>query len=287
MSSLPLMGLSGGLCRLSGQGILAAKTTDYCPFIDCDVYSSGNVLFKMGGRGGSLIVTSVFSSGRCGGSGVTVLNASKSKGAFAVRAVTLHVQHGKVRMFVVTPLGNRRFCQTTEGMKKAFVRVSPTDRGYVGIVRVQGMSGSIGRLLSNPALSTSTLTDGVRHLRIFFSLLVPSVDRRRGRLLSRTLVGACTEGKVARGGRSLVSPGRPSRCGTVPVLKSMCSILVRARSAGQLTRVLGHLIRNSTSSFGRRAGMSLAGGCAILSVSRLANSDSLLAMKVFITLSCM
>lgn len=266
--------------------MLASKTTDYCPFIDCDVYSSGKVLFKMGGRGGSLIVTSVFSSERCGGDGVYVLNYSKTKGAFAVRAVTLEVQEGNVRIFVVTPLGKRRFCQTTEGINKRFVRVSPTDGGYVGVVRVQGMSGSMGRLLSKPALSTSTLTNGVRELRVFFDLLVPSVSRRRGRLLSRTLVGACTEGKVARGGRSLASPRRPRRCGGVPVLRSICGILLRDRSAGHLTRVLGHLIRNSTSSFGRRAGISLAGGCAMLSVSRLANSDSLLAINVFITLSC-
>ncbi len=285
MSTLPLAGLRGRLFRHSGQGILADNTTDYCPFATCRLDSSGNVLLNIGGCGGSLMVISVFGSTICGGTGVTVVNASNTNGAFALRLVTLQVEQGKARIFVVTPLGKRRFLQTYEGANNRFVRVSPTSGGYVGIVRVHGASGSISTLLSNIPVRGSRLTTGVRRLRVFFDLLVPSVARRRQRLLSRTLVGACGNGNVARSGSSLRSPSGPKRCERVPVLNSLCSVLITATRAGELTGVLGHLIRNSTDAFGRHAGIGLRGGCAILSVSRLSNS--LLATKVFITLSCM
>ncbi len=268
--------------------MLADNTTDACLFADFRVSSSANILLKIGQRGGSLYVISLFGAGGGGGTGLGLLKADNTNGAFAVRLLTLHVQVQNVRYFVLTPVGKRRFQETYGGVNNRFVGVTPNSPRYVGVVRVQRAVSPRVRLVSRLSCDrvSSVLTEGVRRLVAFFSLLVPSVAGRRRRVLSRTLVDACTGFNVARSGSSLCRSQdySPPGVGGVPVVNSLRGRLRRGPLAGHVTVVVDQFIANSTRDFGRRAGISLDGGCVILSLSRL--GKGLLPIKVFVTLSC-
>ncbi len=231
---------------------------------------------------------SLFGAGGGGGTGLGLVNADNTNGAFALRLLTLHVQVHNVRYCVVTPVGKRRFQETYGTINNRFVHVTPNSPRYVGVVRVERAVTPRVRLVSTVSCIrlNSVLTGGVRRLVVFFSLLVPSVAGRRRRLLSRTLVGACTRFNVARSGSSMCRSVSidPPVVGRVPVLNSLRGRLLSGPVARQVTIVIDQFIANSTRSFGHRAGISLSGGCVIFSLSRL--GKGLLPIKVVVTLSC-